>query len=284
MKNFFDLPPDMRALLISNSINFFAAVLTLIIGWTVAKLASRWLRFALDKVPHFDDTLKPLLSKLVRYGILAITLIIVLQRFGVETTSLIAVLGAAGIAVGLALQGTLSNVASGAMLLFLRPFQIGDYIVVNSTGGTVREIGLFTTILITPDLVYISMPNTMIFSNTITNYSREPTRRINFTVGIDYNDDIEKAQKIALDLMHGDPRILADPAPMAPVGALGASSVDLIIRCWVPNQLYWDVFFDLQQKVKKSFDANGISIPFPQRVVSLRDSEALLDALRARKD
>ncbi|HVP84901.1 MAG TPA: mechanosensitive ion channel domain-containing protein [Rhizomicrobium sp.] len=270
MTSFFNLPPDLRAVLVTNGINLIAAILTLAIGWTIAKFASRWLRFALDRLPHFDNTLKPLLTKLLRYGILALTFIIVLQRFGVETTSLIAVIGAAGLAVGLALQGTLSNVASGAMLLILRPFQVGDYIDVNGTGGTVREIGLFTTILITADLVYVSMPNSMIFSNTITNYSREPNRRINLVVGIDYDDDIDKAQKIALDLIKSDKRILTYPEPIVPVGTLNSSSVDLILRCWVPTAEYWNVLFDLQKNIKLRFDAEGISIPFPQQTASVR--------------
>jgi small conductance mechanosensitive channel len=270
MTDFLNLPPDMRVVLVSNGINLVAAILTLIIGWIIAKFASRWLRFALDKIPHFDPTLKPLLCKTLRYAILALTLIVVLQRFGVETTSFIAVVGAAGIAIGLALQGTLSNVASGVMLLVLRPFQIGDYIDVNGTGGTVREIGLFTTILTTADLVYVSMPNSAIFSNTITNYSREPTRRINFTVGIDYDDDIDKAQKIALDLIKSDPRILKFPEPIVPVGALNSSSVDLILRCWVPNAEYWNVLFDLQKNIKLRFDAEGITMPFPQQTASVR--------------
>lgn len=271
MPDFLNMPPDeWRHLLVTNGINFIAAVITLVIGWIVARLASRWLRFALDRFPHFDLTLKPLLTKIVRYLIIALTVIIVLQRFGVETTSLIAVLGAAGIAIGLALQGTLSNVASGVMLLVLRPFQIGDYVDVNGTGGTVREIGLFTTILITPDLVFVSMPNSAIFSNTITNYSREPTRRINLTVGIDYSDDIEKAQRIAMDVIKSDDRILDNPAPMVPVGGLGASSVDLFLRCWVPNSEYWNVLFDLQKNVKLRFDAEGITIPFPQQVMTVK--------------
>lgn len=270
MTSFFNLPPDLRAVLVSNGINLIAAIITLVIGYTVSKFAARWLRFALDRFPHVDNTLKPLLTKLVRYGILALTFIIVLQRFGVETTSLIAVIGAAGLAVGLALQGTLSNVASGAMLLVLRPFQVGDYIDVNGTGGTVREIGLFTTILITADLVYVSMPNSAIFSNTITNYSRESTRRINLTVRIDYDDDIEKAQKIALDLIKSDPRVLKFPEPMVPVGELNTCSVDLILRCWVSNSEYWNVLFDLQKNIKLRFDTAGITIPFPQQTANVR--------------
>ncbi|MBU6472709.1 MAG: mechanosensitive ion channel, partial [Alphaproteobacteria bacterium] len=196
------------------------------------------------------------------------------HRFGVETTSLIAVIGAAGLAVGLAIQGTLSNVAAGVMLLFLRPFRIGDYVEAAGQGGTVREIGLFTTILLSADLVYISVPNASIFGGTIINYSREPTRRINFTVGIDYSDDIAAAQKIVIGVMESDPRVLKSPKPMAPVGALGASAVEIVVRCWVPNAVYWDTLFDLQKAVKLALDGGGITIPFPQHVVTFRNGPA----------
>jgi small conductance mechanosensitive channel len=206
----------------------------------------------------------------VRYTIVAVTIIAVLQRFGVQTTSLIAVVGAAGLAIGLAIQGTLSNVAAGAMLLALRPFRIGDYIEAGGQGGTVREIGLFTTVMTTADLIYVAMPNSQIFGGTIINYSREPTRRLNFTVGIDYGDDIDKAQAIIVDVLKADSRVLENPAPMAPVGALGASSVDIIVRCWVPTAVYWDALFDLQKAVKQALDAGGITIPFPQQTHSMR--------------
>ncbi len=224
----------------------------------------------LKRSAHFDETLKPITVSLVRYAVVAVTILAVLNRFGVQTTSLIAVIGAAGLAVGLAIQGTLSNVAAGAMLLMLRPFHVGDFIEIGGQGGTVREIGLFTTSLTSPDLIYISMPNSQIFGGTIINYSREPVRRINFTVGIDYADDIDKAQAIIMAVLKADPRVLGNPAPMAPVGALGASSVDIIVRCWVANHTYWDVLFDLQKKVKLALDAGGITIPFPQHVVTLR--------------
>lgn len=261
---------QIRTFLVSSGINFLAAVLILVAGWIIAGSVSAWTRRMLDRSHHIDATLKPITVSLVRYTILIVTVIAVLNRFGVQTTSLIAVIGAAGLAVGLALQGTLSNVAAGAMLLMLRPFRTGDYVEVNGQGGTVREIGLFTTTLTSPDLIYISIPNSQIFNGTIVNYSREPNRRINFTVGIDYADEIDKAQAIVLDVLRNDPRVLKDPAPMVPVGALGASSVDLIVRCWVPNSEYWNVFFDLQKGVKLALDAGGITIPFPQRVVTMR--------------
>ncbi len=206
----------------------------------------------------------------MRYSVVAVTLIAVLHRFGVETTSLIAVVGAAGLAIGLAIQGTLSNVAAGAMLLMLRPFRIGDFIEANGQGGTVREIGLFTTLMVSPDLIFVSIPNSQIFNGTIINYSREPIRRINFTVGIDYSDDIDAAQTIILGVLDADLRVLSDPKPMAPVGGLGASSVDIIVRCWVRTPDYWEALFALQKAVKLALDAGGITIPFPQHVVQFR--------------
>ena len=268
------IPESVQTLLVNDGINFVAAILTLAIGWFLARAVAGWTRTLLNKVPHFDQTLKPLIVSVVRYAIIVVTLIAVLERFGVETTSLIAVVGAAGVAIGLALQGTLSNVASGVMLLLLRPFRIGDYVVVSSNiGGTVREIGLFATILITPDMVFVSVPNSQIFGSAITNYSCEATRRVNIIVGIDYEDDIDKAQTILLDIMKSDPRVLPDPAPIAPVNDLGASSVNLVARCFVPNAVYWDVYFDMTKAIKQRLDAAGISIPFPQTVISPRPAK-----------
>ncbi len=264
-------PDRLEDFLFGAASNLVAAVVILIFGFVLSRWMGRWLERTLTHSRRIDATLVPVSTTTVRYGIIAVTLIAVLGRFGVQTTSLIAVLGAAGLAVGLALQGTLSNVAAGAMLLFLRPFRVGDYISAADAGGTVREIGLFTTVLVDADLIYISVPNSKIFSSTIINYSREPIRRINFTVGIDYGDDIERAQAIILDLLTSDPRILHDPAPITPVGSLGASSVDIIVRCWTATSDYWTVLFDLQKKVKLALDKAGITIPYPQHVVQFRD-------------
>ena len=270
----FAFTEQIREFLLSSSINFLAAVLILVIGWTAASWLASWVRRLLRRTTHFDETLKPITVSLVRYSVLALTVLSVLHRFGVQTASLIAVLGAAGLAVGLAIQGTLSNVAAGVMLLLLRPFRIGDYVETNGQTGTVREIGLFATALTSADLVYISIPNAQIFSSAIINYSREPNRRVNFTVGIDYADDIDTAQKIVMTVLASDARVLKDPQPMAPVGGLGASSVDIIVRCWVCNSDYWDVLYDLQKRIKLALDAGGITIPFPQQVVALRQQQA----------
>jgi small conductance mechanosensitive channel len=263
--------PALTVMLINGAINILLAVLILIVGWTASRWLSGWIARAVANSHHIDQTIRPLLVKAVRYVIIAITLVAVLSQFGVQTTSVIALLGAAGLAIGLALQGTLSNVASGVMLLVLRPFRVGDYVVVaDDIGGTVREIGLFNTVLITADKVYVAVPNSQIFGGAITNYTREETRRINIVVGIDYDDDIGKAQQILLDIMTADRRVLKDPAPIAPVNELAPNSVNLIARCFVPNTLYWDIYFDLQKTIKQRFDEAGITIPFPQQTASVR--------------
>jgi small conductance mechanosensitive channel len=262
--------PALTVMAINGAINILLAILILAVGWTVAGWLSGWMRRALTRSHHIDNTVKPLLVKSVRYVIIAITLVAVLSQFGVQTTSVIALLGAAGLAIGLALQGTLSNVASGVMLLLLRPFRAGDAVDVSGASGTVREISLFNTVLITGDNIYVAVPNSQIFGAAITNYSREKTRRINIVVGIDYADDIGKAQNILLDIMSGDERVLKDPAPLAPVNELAPSAVNLIARCFVPNTAYWDVFFDMQKAIKERFGQAGITIPFPQQTASLR--------------
>ncbi|HEY6578788.1 MAG TPA: mechanosensitive ion channel domain-containing protein, partial [Rhizomicrobium sp.] len=182
--------------LLGSATNFLAAVLILIAGWIFSRWLARWTRRGLNRLYHFDETLKPLLCSLVRYAVLIATVIAVLQRFGVETTSRIAIFGAAGIAVGLALQGTLAKVAAGVMLLILRPFRVGDGIQAAGQAGSVREIGLFTTILVSDDLAYVSIPNASIFGGVIINNSREPTRRINFIVSIDFSNEMDSAQKV----------------------------------------------------------------------------------------
>ncbi|MBS0471866.1 MAG: mechanosensitive ion channel [Proteobacteria bacterium] len=266
------LPEVILPVAVDWSAKLFLAILIMLVGWGLSRFAYRGIRQALLHMRFLDPTLKPLIASLARYGILILAATAALQRIGVETASLIALVGAAGLAVGLAMQGALSNVASGVMLLILRPFQIGDFIEFSSTTGTVAEIGLFTTTLTSPDRVYISVPNATIFGATIINYSREPMRRINFTVGIDYGDDIDRAQNIVLDILKAEERVLSHPAPEAPVGALSESSVDIYVRGWVRTDQYWDVVFLLQKKVKQAFDRNGISIPFPQRVVTVRSA------------
>jgi len=210
-----------------------------------------------------------MLSSIVKYGILIMTFIAVLSQFGVETTSVIAVLGAAGLAIGLALQGTLQNIAAGIMLLMLRPFRKGDFIDASGIVGVVEAINLFTTDMKTADGIYMAVPNSALWNSNITNFSRNPTRRIQQVMGISYNDDVAKARGILLELMEKDERVLADPAPQTMVSTLNSSSVDITMRCWVKTDDFWDVHFDLVEKSKEVIEGAGMSIPYPQQDVHM---------------
>ena len=253
----------------SYGLELIAALVILVFGWWLAGRVQRLILRALDRLPRMDATLKPFLSSLARYAIIAVTLVAVLARLGVETTSIIAVLGAAGLAIGLALQGTLQNIAAGIMLLVLRPFKVGDYIDAGGISGTVDEIGLFTTDMTTFDGVYQSVPNSSLWNTSILNYSRLPTRRMDVPVGIAYEDDVERAMALLLEQLKQDERVLEDPAPQVLVTNLGESSVDLRLRCWSESSNFWALKFELNKKVKLWLDAEGISIPFPQRDVHL---------------
>jgi len=256
-------------LIVAYGVNILAALVILVIGWIAAGWFRRATRRALDKSVHIDTTLKPMVANGVRYLVLGFVILAVLAKFGVQTASILALVGAAGLALGLALQGTLSNVASGLMLVTLRPFGIGDYIDAEGVAGTVSEIGLFATELETFDGVYVMVPNAQLFGRAIRNYSRLPLRRVDVPVGISYRDDIQRAFQAASQILKADGRILEDKPPEVMVTGLGASSVDINLRCWTRREDYWGLFFDLQRRVKETFDAEGISIPFPQREVHL---------------
>ena len=250
-------------------IDVIGALAIRILGWMIAG----WIRSAVDKslikVPNMDGTLRPFLSNLVRWIVLAFVIVAVLNQFGVETTSMIAVIGAAGLAIGLALQGTLSNVASGVMLLILRPFKVGDFISAGSLSGTVVEIGLFTSELKTGDGIYIMAPNSQIWNTTITNFSRNSIRRIDIVVGVAYDDDLDVAQKALQSLMDGQALVLKNPASETMIKSLGDSSVNINMRCWVNTADYWDAFWALNKGAKAAVESAGCSIPFPQRDVHL---------------
>ena len=263
------LAEEIYGLILVYGLDILGAIIILLVGWWIAGMVERAVGRALSRVPRMDETLKPFLGSLARYTILAFTLVAVLSQFGVETTSIIALLGAAGLAIGLALQGTLQNIAAGVMLLFLRPFKIGDYIDGGGVSGTVGRIGLFTSELTTVDGVYLSVPNSQLWNTAITNFSRNPTRRLDIVVGIGYGDDIDQGLAVLLALMQDDPRTLDDPAPTTMVTALGASSVDLNMRCWCEAGDYWDLLFQLNKAAKAALDQAGISIPYPQRDVHL---------------
>ena len=257
------------AITIEYGVDIVGAIVLLIIGWTVAGWARRGVRHALERVPRMDETLKPFLAKLVWYVIMAFVLVAVLSQFGVQTTSVIAILGAAGLAIGLALQGTLANVASGVMLLFLRPFNIGDYVDAGGIAGTVVEIGLFNTEIKTRNGLCLIVPNKIIWESPITNFSRNPTRRFDITVGISYGDDVNGATDLLMGLLTGDERILDDPEPLAMVEELGDSAVIINLRAWTRAEDFWAAVWDLKKAIKVEFEVAGYSIPFPQRDIHI---------------
>ncbi|MCF8470670.1 MAG: mechanosensitive ion channel [Parvibaculum sp.] len=268
------LPPAIREqldvllpVLIDRGFNLVAAILILIAGVWFAGRMHGWTMRALSRTPQMDEMLKTFFSNSVRYLVLTFTILAVLAKFGVQTASLIALLGAAGLAVGLALQGTLSNVAAGVMLLIFRPFRSGHYIEAGGAAGTVRTLSLFTTELTTPDNVQIIVPNSDIWGQAIKNYTYHPQRRLDMTFGISYGDNIGKAMEVIRGVLEADERCLREPEAFIGVIDLGDSSVDIVTRVWVANSDYWPAKFDLMRKVKERFDDEGITIPFPVRTV-----------------
>ncbi len=262
------------SLLIEYGLNVLGAILILILGKMVAGWAQRLVAKNLQKSEKVDQTLQGFLGNLARYLVLGFTIIMVLAQFGIETTSVIAIFGAAGLAIGLALQGTLSNVAAGVMLLIFRPFKVGDYVEAGGTAGTVQAIRLFITELATPDNVQILVPNAQVWGTVVKNYSHHPTRRVDFALGIDYSDNIDQAIQHVHAVITADARALTDPAPMVVVGNLGESSVDLTIRVWCNASDYWGLRFDLTKAFKEKLDTAGISIPFPQRTMHMAKGQA----------
>ncbi len=227
---------------------------------------SRKLREFSKEHEELDETLFSFLASLVRYSILIIAGVFVLSQFGVQTTSLVAIIGAAGLAIGLALQGTLSNLAAGVMLLGFRPFKVGDYVSAAGEEGTVASIHLFTVELVTVDNIQITVPNSDIWASSIKNYSYFDTRRIDLTFGVSYDTDLKKAETALRDVIKKDKRTLSDPEPWVKVVNLGDSSVDFQIRVWSKRSDYWDFKCDLQRAVKEAFDKAGVDIPFPTAI------------------
>ena len=255
----------IEVMVVDYSLDLVGAIAILVIGWIVAGWIKLAVSKALSRLPRSDATVTRALSAVARYLVLAMVIVAVLAQFGVQTASILAVLGTAGLAVGLALQGTLSNVAAGFMLLILRPFRIGDYIDAEGVAGTVEEIGLFSTEFVTFDGLYLVVPNNQIWTKAIVNYSRLPTRRLDLGVGVAYDDDIDKALSVLMDLLTGDERVLQDPEPQVMVAELADSSVNLNLRCWTKTDDYWGLQFDLNKLAKERVEAAGCTIPFPQR-------------------
>ncbi|MGA7829282.1 MAG: mechanosensitive ion channel domain-containing protein [Geobacteraceae bacterium] len=245
-----------------------AAILILVIGRIAAKAIRGLIRRALQK-GKIDETLVSFVASLSYVAILAFVVIAALGKLGVQTASFVAVLAAAGLAVGLALQGSLSNFAAGFLLIIFKPFKVGDFIEGGGVAGVVEEIGIFTTEMKSPDNKKIIVPNAKMTSDNIINYTAKDIRRVDIVAGVSYGDDIDKVREVLAGILAKDVRILKDPAPTISVLELGSSSVNFAVRPWVKPDDYWDVFFATQENIKKRFDAEGISIPFPQQDVHL---------------
>lgn len=255
-------------------IDIIGALVILVLGWMFAGWAGRATQRALAKSNKIDLMLQRFFGSMVRYAILIFTILATLQQFGVQTTSFLAVIGAAGLAIGLALQGTLSNVAAGVMLLIFRPFKVGDFIDNGGVTGTVTDLSLFATELKTPDGVFIVAPNTELWGKSLKNFSRNPTRRVDVTLGIDYGDSIDEAIEVAKSVVAGESLVHSDPEPQYVVGEMAESSVNIYVRVWVDTADYWTVFFNLNKGLKLACDKAGISIPFPQRTLHIESGDA----------
>lgn len=254
---------DNQELLLSYVVNIVAALVILIAGIVVSRIVSATMN-RLMKARHIDATVADFLSALVRYGIIAFTLIAALGRVGVQTASVIAVLGAAGLAVGLALQGSLSNLAAGVLLVTFRPFRSSEYVDLGGVAGTVLSVQIFSTTLRTSDGKIVVVPNGKIISGNIINYSREPARRNEFIIGVSYDADIDQVKQILTDILKSEKRILQDRDIIVRVHELGASSVNYIMRAWSNSGDLQSVYWDVLERVKKELDAHGISLPYPQ--------------------
>jgi small conductance mechanosensitive channel len=245
-----------------------AAIIILVVGRWIAKALKKVLVKLMEK-SKVEPTLVSFVGHLIYFALLTFVILAALGQLGIQTTSFIAVIGAAGLAIGLALQGSLANFAAGVLMLIFRPFKVGDFIEAAGTAGTVEEIQIFTTQLKTPDNKTIIIPNGKITADNITNISTKPTRRVDFVFGVSYGDDIDRVKEVIADVLAQDSRILPEPPPQIALMQLADSSVNFVVRPWVKAGDYWDVFFDINERMKKRFDAEGINIPFPQRDVHL---------------
>ena len=243
------------------------AIAIFVIGKWVAKKLSGLIKKMMDR-GKIDSTLSAFIASLVDILLMVVVVLAVINNLGIDTTSFIAILGAAGLAVGLALQGTFGNIGSGVILILFRPFEVGDFVTVAGESGTVEAITLFNTTLLTPDNKVILIPNGAVAGGNITNFSKKETRRVDFVFGIGYDDDLKLAKATLQEILDADTRILKDPASFIGVGELADSSVNFTVRVWVKASDYWGVHFDTIEKVKLTFDEKGISIPYPQMQIN----------------
>ena len=261
-----------QELLMQWAVNVGAAIVVFVLGRIIVKLVVKVLSHGMRRA-KIDELLISFVSSIAQWALMLFVIIAALGQLGVDTNSLVALLGAAGIAVGLALKDSLQNFASGVMLIIFRPFKNGDFVEAGGVMGVVEHIGIFTTNLKTGDNKEVIVPNGQIYGSTITNYSSKPTRRVDMTIGISYESDIKKAKEIIVRILAEDSRVLKDPAPVVAVGELADSSVNFVVRPWVNSADYWAVLWDTNEKVKEAYDAEGIVIPYPQMDVHLHKSE-----------
>ncbi len=260
---------SLMPLVVEYGLSVIGAIVILIVGWMLAAWAAKKTLKKAQASERIDPTLVPVLGQTTRVLILIVTLLAVLNQFGVETASIIAVLGASALAIGLALQGTLSNVAAGVMLLVLRPFKVGDAVSIGGTMGIIDSIRLFTTEMHSFDNIGISMPNSKVWGNEIQNLNKFETRRVDMEFGIGYDDDMDKAIGIIKEILDAEERVLDQPEPLIAIGGLGDSSVNIRVRPWTKTENVWPLRYDITKKVKEEFDKNDITIPYPQRDVHL---------------
>ena len=269
-----ELTKDMMSSLIeigsSIGISLLMALAILIVGRQLVKLILRLITVALEK-SKVEDTVRIFVTNLLNTLLMILVFIAAINQLGIETTSIIAVLGAAGLAIGLALQGSLSNFAAGILIVIYRPYKVGDYIEAGNHAGTVKDIQIFSTVLKTPDNKIVVVPNGSIMNGSIVNYSDQDTRRVDLIISCSYEDDIDKVRSVLEDILKKEKRILKDPKPQIAVAELADSSVNFIFRPWVKRTDYLPVYYSLLEEVKKRFDKEGISIPYPQSEVHIRN-------------
>ena len=249
-------------------INLITAILVFYIGRVVARMVTSGVR-KLMNARNVDPILESFVTNLAYYTLMLVVIVAAVDRLGLQTTSLIAVLGAAGLAVGLAMQGSLANFAAGVLIVMFRPYRVGDWVEAAGVAGTIMEVQILTTLMRTGDNKDIIVPNGQIMGSIITNYSANETRRVDMVIGVSYSDDIDKVRSVIKDVVDADERVLEQPPCLIAVGALADSSVNFNVRPWVMTGDYWDVMWDLTEAIKKRFDEEGISIPFPQRDVHI---------------
>ncbi len=264
---------DNSGLVVTYGIRFVVALAIFFIGRWLARMVSSLSQRALDH-RQVDKAVGSFLSSIIYALIVAATVLVAFGHLGIETTSFIAILGAAGLAVGLALQGSLSNFASGVLIILFRPFKAGDFVEAGGVSGSVEKIEIFSTVLKTPDNKAIILPNSLITGAPITNYSAEPTRRIDLVIGVGYDADLRLAKQVLKDIVDGHPAILKDPAATVAVVELADSSVNFAVRPWVKTADYWPTYFDLMETVKLKLDENNINIPFPQMDLHIQNPAA----------